>query len=131
MIETREIRSEIAAANEAFMDAFARGDAAKLASLYTADGKVLPPNGDTVTGHAALEPFWQGLMDAGVKRVRLEIDEAEAFGDTAFEMSRATLFGEDGQVLDRMKYMVVWKREGGQWKLHRDIFNSSLPPAGQ
>jgi uncharacterized protein (TIGR02246 family) len=122
------MHSDIEAANRTFMDAFARGDAAKLASLYTQDGKVLPPNGATITGPKDLEPFWQSLMDAGIKRVQLEIDEVEACGDTAHEMSRATLFGADGQVLDRMKYLVVWKRVDGEWKLHRDIFNSSQPP---
>jgi hypothetical protein len=30
-------------------------------------------------------------------------------------------------VLDQGKYIVIWKREKGQWKLHRDIFNSSVP----
>jgi ketosteroid isomerase-like protein len=29
--------------------------------------------------------------------------------------------------MDRGKYIVVWKDEGGKWKLHRDIWNSSLP----
>ena len=26
------------------------------------------------------------------------------------------------------KFIVIWKEQGGQWKLHRDIFNSSIPP---
>lgn len=113
------------------MDAFAQGDAERLVSFYSADGQVLPPNGDTVTGQEALVSFWQAVMDAGIKEAQLEIDEVERFGDTAYEVSRATLTGEDGQVLDRVKYIVVWKQEDGQWKLHRDIFNSSLPPVGQ
>jgi ketosteroid isomerase-like protein len=29
--------------------------------------------------------------------------------------------------VDQGKYIVIWKQDGGQWKLHRDIFNSSLP----
>lgn len=35
--------------------------------------------------------------------------------------------GEDGSVLDRVKYIVVWKRAGGTLKLHRDIFSSQAP----
>ena len=26
-----------------------------------------------------------------------------------------------------IKYVVIWKREGKNWKLHRDIFNSDNP----
>ena len=42
-------------------------------------------------------------------------------------MSRYELQDGDGQALDAGKFIVVWKREAGQWKLHRDIFNSSMP----
>jgi len=40
-----------------------------------------------------------------------------------------TLVGEGGRVLGKGKYIVVWKRVAGQWKLHRDIFNSNAPVA--
>ena len=66
-------------------------------------------------------------MDMGFKTATLEIVEAEGHGDTAIEVSKYTLQGEGGQVLDEGKYIIIWKQEDGQWKLHRDIFNSSLP----
>ena len=125
-----ELRSAIIAANELFMAAVKRGDAAGLAALYTENGQVQPPNGDFVTGKQAVQTFWQAVMDMGVKEARLEIVELEGHGDTAIEISTFTLLGEGGQVLDRGKYMVIWKREDGQWKLHRDIFNSSMPAPG-
>jgi ketosteroid isomerase-like protein len=31
-------------------------------------------------------------------------------------------------VLDYGKYVVIWKQDKREWKLHRDIFNSSRPP---
>ncbi len=123
-----EVRQAIAAANETFMATFGRGDAAGMAALYTVDGQVLPPNGDFVTGPAAIQSFWQALMDMGFKAAKMEIVEVEDHGDTAVEVSTYTLEGEGGQVLDRGKYIVIWKRQDGQWKLHRDIFNSSMPP---
>jgi ketosteroid isomerase-like protein len=33
------------------------------------------------------------------------------------------LVAKDGKV-DQARYVVVWKREGGRWKLHRDIWNA-------
>lgn len=123
-----EVRQAIAAANETFMATFGRGDAAGMAALYTTDGQVLPPNGDFVTGPAAIQSFWQALMDMGFKAAKMEIAEVEDHGDTAVEVSTYTLEGEGGQVLDRGKYIVIWKHQDGQWKLHRDIFNSSMPP---
>jgi ketosteroid isomerase-like protein len=54
--------------------------------------------------------------------------EVEGLGDTAIEIGELTLYGAEAQVLDKGKYMVIWKRQDGKWKLHRDIFNSSMPP---
>ena len=69
-------------------------------------------------------------MDMGIKTARLETVEAEGYADTAIEIGKYTLSGEAGNIMDRDKYVVIWKQEGGQWKLHRDIWNSSLTPEG-
>jgi uncharacterized protein (TIGR02246 family) len=124
------LRGVIAAANESFMATFKRGDAAGLAALYTENGQVLPPNSDFVTGRQAIQMFWQAVMDMGLQEAKMEIVEVEDHGDTAIEVSMFSLMGEGGQVLDKGKYIVIWKQEDGQWMLHRDIFNSSMPPAG-
>jgi uncharacterized protein (TIGR02246 family) len=124
---TLDTREAIANANANFMEAFSQGDAAGIADLYTDDGQVLPPNGDFVIGKEAIETFWQVVMDMGIKEANLHIGEVEEQGDLAVEVSKFTLIGEEGQVLDQGKYIIVWKQENGQWKLHRDIFNSSLP----
>ena len=125
-----EVRDAIAAANENFMATFKMSDAAGMAVLYTENGQVMPPNGDFVTGKQAIQTFWQALMDMGIKGIKLEIVEVEDHGDTAIEVSTFTLQGEGEQVLDKGKYIVIWKQEGGQWLLHRDIFNSSMPAPG-
>ncbi len=122
-----DIREVIADANNDFMVTFGRGDAAGMADLYTDDGQLLPPNSDFMTGKEAIQAFWQALMDMGIKEAKLDIIEVEERDNLAFEVSKFTLKGEEGQVLDQGKYIVIWKQENGQWKLHRDIFNSSLP----
>jgi ketosteroid isomerase-like protein len=67
------------------------------------------------------------VMSMGIDSLDMRVDEVEQHGDTAFEVSSATLHTADGQAADEIKYVVVWKREGGEWKLHRDIWNSSRP----
>ena len=124
------VRGAIVAANENFMAIYKSGDAAALAALYTGEGQVLPPNSDFVRGRQAVQGFWQAVMDMGIKEARLETGEVEDHGDTAIEESTFALLGEGGQVLDEGKYIVIWKQEDGGWKLHRDIFNSSMPAPG-
>jgi uncharacterized protein (TIGR02246 family) len=122
-----ELRDAISAAEEEWMATFSRGDAAGLAALYTENGQLLPPNSDFVTGRQAIQAFWQGAMDMGIKAVKLEIVEVEDHGDTAIAVGKYTLSGEAGQVLDTGKYIVISKQVDGQWMLHRDMFNSSMP----
>ena len=122
-----EISDAIVAANEKFMTVFKMGDADGLANLYTENGQVLPPNGGFLTGKDAIQAIWQSILDMGAKEIKLDIVEVEGQGDTAIEVSNYTLYTEDGQELDKGKYIVIWKQKDGQWKLHRDIFNSSMP----
>lgn len=128
MKATEDIRSQIEAANGQFVSAFKRGDAAALASLYTAQGQLLPANSDFVKGTEAIRGFWQGALDMGLKQVALETLEIEAHGDTAIEVGRYNLFLGDGSVADAGKYIVIWKNDLGTWKLHRDIWTTSQPP---
>lgn len=122
------IRSEIEAANRIFEATFGRGDAAGLAALYTDDAQLLPAQSDFVTGTEAIGKFWQGAMDAGLKEVTLATMEVEKHGDTAYEVGKLEIRDADGTVLDRAKYIVIWKKERGSWKLHRDIWTTSVVP---
>ena len=70
------VQAAIAAADENFMAAFNRGDAAELADLYTENGQLLPTGSDFVIGKEAIQTFWQGAIDMGIKTARLETVEA-------------------------------------------------------
>lgn len=114
---------------EEFMSAVERGDASALAALYTEDAQIFPPGSDIVSGAGALPGFWAAMLGMGIKRCTFESLEIEEQGDTAFETGRVTLYGEGGVLIDTPKYLVIWKRQDGTWRLHRDIFNSDNPAA--
>lgn len=128
--ETTGTREAIAAANEQFMARFREGNAAGMAALYTEGGWLLPPNSDLVRGREGIQAFWQVVMEMGIQEALVKIVEVEQHGDTVNEVSTFMLKGEGDAVVDKGKYIVIWKRRGEQWMLHRDIFNSSMPPAG-
>jgi len=125
MFTPAPIQDAIVAANQQFMAAFNRGDSAGVAQLYTEDGQVLPPGMEPITGRAGIQAFWQGAMDMGVKSADLKTVEATHLGDSACEVGRFALHAADGSLLDQGKYVVIWKRHGSDWQLHRDIWNSS------
>lgn len=122
---TVDIRTDIRTADDAFEQQFNQGNAAGVADLYTSEAVLMPPGGDFVTGKTAIRDFWQGAMNMGIKEAKLTIEEVELQGDTAIEVGRYQLKGAGDAVLDEGKFLVVWKQEESQWKLHRDIWNSS------
>ncbi len=101
----------------------------RVAALYTTDAQLLPSQSDFVRGTQAIGQFWQAVFDSGVKGVSLTTVEVESCGNTAHEVGKVELRGADGKILDQAKYVVVWKKDGGSWKLHRDIWTTSVVPA--
>ena len=124
---TSDIRAQVESANGQFVNAFKRGDAPALASLYTSGAQLLPANSDFVRGTAAIRTFWQSVIDMGLKGASLETLEVENHGDTAIEVGRYRLLAAGDAVADQGKYVVVWKNDSGTWKLHRDIWTTSQP----
>jgi len=125
------VRDAIVTANETFMAAFSRRDAAELAASYTKDGQLLPPHSDIITGKQAIEAFWQSVMDMGITQITLESLQVEGEGHTAYDVGKVTLLGAGGQIIDTGKYVVVWKQEDNEWKVHRDIWNTTRPAPTQ
>lgn len=122
-----DVAAAIASANENFMATYGRGDAAGMARLYTDDGQLLPGGSDVVTGHEGIEGFWGAVMGMGIATATLRTVELEDHGDTAIEIGRYSLGTADGAVADEGKYLVIWRNDGGTWKLHRDIWNTNRP----
>lgn len=106
--------------------AFNAGDGAAVAALYAPDAALFPPGGQRVDGRAAIGDFWQGAIDSGMTADELRPVEVQANGDLAGEVGIFTLSvpGENGPTKVNGQYIVIWKRIGHTWQLHRDIWNT-------
>jgi len=115
-------RAEITAVNRMFEEAAGKGDLEALASLYTKDAMALPPDGPLVRGRDNIKQMWASIaQQIGLKSVTLETVDLEVAGDMAHEVGEARLSLQSGPAV--VKYVVVWKKVAGQWRLHRDIWN--------
>ena len=110
-------------------DEVRRGDSTAMAAHYAADAIIMPANSEPVKGSDILN-FWGGVVRMGVKDLKLNISDISGDGDVYAETGTLELFGADNKVLDKGKYVVVWKKENGNWKMYRDIWNSNLPAPG-
>ena len=95
--------------------------------MYTADARAFPPGMDIINGRDAIQKLWQGVIDSGVKSAELTTTDVESQGNVAHEVGNYAMKDASGKVLDRGKYIVIWKRDQGTWRLHRDIWNTNIP----
>lgn len=122
-----DVAERIHEANERFMRAIRAADVVAMPSLYTSDAIVLPPNQDSVRGSESIAEFWRHFFELGITEARPVTLEVTPMGEYALEVGEYSVFSEDGTLVDRGKTMVLWKDDGGVWKMHRDTWNSSVP----
>jgi ketosteroid isomerase-like protein len=110
-----------------FVAAFNAGDGATVASLYSEDAALFPPGGERIDGRSAIQTFWQGAIDSGMKIDDLHAIEVDSRGDIAGEVGVFILSvpGDSGTTKVPGKYIVIWKRTGHTWQLYRDIWNTN------
>ena len=117
----------IAAANTEFEKAHLRGDAKAIAAQYTDDAQLLWEDRDIIKGREAIEVEWRKDMGGPGRKATITLLEVEEHGDWAFETSKFLVTAPDGNVVYDGKYICIWKRVNGQWKIHRDIGNKNTP----
>ncbi|MEE9135169.1 MAG: nuclear transport factor 2 family protein [Gammaproteobacteria bacterium] len=114
------------AMQDVWQSAFDAKDPARLAAIYAEDGALLPPNSERISGRAAIEAYWAEFQASGIGA---EITDTEVYAHSDIGYSVGTLVATDagGATLDEGKYVVIWRNVDGEWQIHRDIWNSSLP----
>lgn len=111
--------------------AFKQRDFAVIGALYTSDGLLLPSNSPPIEGPVAIAKVWESWGELPNVEIVFGADriEVSSSGDLAYDYGWYTFaFDTDnGRVTDKGKYVVVWKKVGGAWKVAADIFNTNLP----
>lgn len=120
-------RPAIDAANAETARLVAEGDGAAVGRQYTADGELLPAHSGPVRGPEAIGRLFQASIDGGLRSLTLTADQVESHGDTAIEYGRYAAADADGGLLDRGKYVVVWRRGADGWRRRADISTTNLP----
>jgi ketosteroid isomerase-like protein len=122
-MKTDDALAEMREVNRTFgEDVCGRKDFDALARVYTRDAEILPPGNEIISGLENIKQFWAGACESlAITHCRLMPYEVEVAGDFAHEVARGEVVTENGAV--PIKYIVLWKREDGRWKWHRDIWN--------
>jgi ketosteroid isomerase-like protein len=128
-IETREVdltvdKNAIAKQGQRFTDALKAGDVNLIGSLYTTDAKILDQNAPSYVGRDAIIKHYADVVQDSI--TNMKGTSLGMWGDTTMLVDEGTLevSNTGGKLLDRGKYLVVWKKVDGQWLIFRDMYNS-------
>jgi ketosteroid isomerase-like protein len=97
-----------------------------IAASYTDDAKIFPRNVDIITGQEKIRGYW--VLPEGVKTTHHKVTslEIKVIGDEAYDYGyyEGRSSTAEGESSWRGKYVIVWKKTDGVWKMYLDIWNS-------
>jgi len=122
-----EDRAALNAAGEAWVDAFNARDADAMVALTTEDVVVLPPNAEPLRGRESVRTIWRRAVASAKANARVSVEETVVSGDYAFRMGEYVYTLPNGVVVERGKFLEVWRHTSDGWRIHRDMFSSNRP----
>lgn len=115
--------------NNRFTRAHVTGDNATIDTMFTRDAKVLPPGADPVIGRAAIAELTSRYIAAGVTEFREETTDFYGNEEILIDQGDYVMVYGKEKTLERGKYLNVWKKEDGTWKIYSNIWNTNAPAA--
>jgi len=121
-----EAKKAIAASNKIYFQAFAKGDSSLFIDRYAKDCWIMLPNAPALCGEEAPLEFFKmaynklGLRNGKLITIDIFGDGVEFVTEEGFWQS----FDADNKLLDNGKFLVLWKKTPGGWKMFRDSISS-------
>ena len=122
--ETGSEEEAIVALEREWLSRFQARDIEWIVAAHAPDAQQFPPNAPPVAGVEALRAAWQGMADPEAPSLTWEPTRAHvsSSGDMAWDYGTGKLTTADGETQD-VKYVVVWHRIDGEWKIVMDMFS--------
>jgi len=128
-----DARSVFHAGTVEWAAAYNAGAVERIVALYAEDAVVMPPDAPSASGHAALRSYLAKDMAAsraaGVTLALGGDEEVVTSGDIGWHRGTFNAVGKDGATVVTGKYLEIWQRQKGQWRIVRDIWNNDAPAA--
>ena len=130
-----EAEKRIREISRQWLAAVTNGDTETIRGFYAPDGRFMAPNAPAAEGREAAQAAWHNFLQLPSLELKFAptIVQVAQSGDLAYVIGTYELSFEGGQgrIRDRGKYVDVWEKIEGDWKLRLDIFNSDLEPPQQ
>ncbi|MEG9327277.1 nuclear transport factor 2 family protein [Salinimicrobium catena] len=120
-----KVKAYILEAGEKMEQALANKDAEKFGSYFADDAFFKLSGQEALHGQQAVIQAHKGMVANGLK-LNINAEEVHSFGNYAAEIGNYEITSPDGQVIDKGTYSTLWKKNGNEWKIYRDIVSTSM-----
>lgn len=122
-------RETIKASSDIWVQTYNQNDWQALASLFSVDATMMPPNSPAIIGREAIAA-WEADNESGF-RIAFDIQEIGGSQQIAYVRGRSCVFipTDDGTfMVDLGKFLEIREKQpNGEWLIETDIFNSDTP----
>jgi|CXWJ01.1.fsa_nt_gi hypothetical protein len=126
VFDLAKVKSYIENANKTYDSRFTNGDIAHYNKMYCRDACVMPEKTDKICGieNILKQYYYNGLN----KSFKLKIVAENIFGskEIIVEEGIYDFMDSAGVVLDKGKFIALWKFENDTLKMYREIWNSNI-----
>lgn len=118
---------EVILANiKTFSDDVMASDYQAIGNAYTKDAKIFPSSTDIIEGRDAIVKYWTPSNGSKISYHKITPEEIKINGDEAYDYGRyeGTTQSSNGTKNSwKGKYVIIWRKVNGQWKIYLDIWN--------
>jgi uncharacterized protein (TIGR02246 family) len=101
--------------------------------LYGRDPVFMPQHAPALIGRAAVRAGYEQVFASIKLAIRFDIHEVEENGDSAWARTssagRTRILAAGIEVEEGNNELFVFRRENGEWKIHRYLFSTNQPRA--
>lgn len=101
--------------------------------LYGRDPVFMPQHAPALVGRAAVRAGYDQVFASIKLAIRFDVHEVEEAGDWAWARTssagRTTILSAGIEVNEGNNELFVFRRENGEWKIHRYLFSTNQPRA--
>ena len=112
---------------QAFSRAFRRGDHLAIANMYTKDAHIFPNNSMIISGREAIAELWKFSENVIPVSHKITPSEIKIINNYAYDFGYyegSTKNKEGIETPFKGKYVIVWRKEDGDWNMYLDIWNT-------
>lgn len=108
-------------------------DLERILGLYGSDPVFMPQHAPALIGRAAVRAGYEQVFATLKLDIRFEVYEVEEAGDWAWARTssagRTRILAADVEVAEGNNELFVFRREQGEWRIHRYLFATNQPRA--